>query len=398
MPRQSTHAAVCALLSALPLAIPAQEREASIMSRIDAVGRQAVSLFSQPLHPVITGVAPGGGVGGGLELSWPRDAPWNVSGLGVYTTRGYAMGALRAQVNVARLELAAFARGRDMPKLDFYGVGPGSEAAERTNFALTERAAGVAATVRVAPWASVSTTLEQLDPEIDRGESSDLPDLRALFNEAQAPGLTSQPRFRRYESALDLLFAPGVGEALHQGARYRASWSRYEDAGLDRYSFSRLDLEVQHRIALFGRLRRLTLQGWLSTTTTERGNVVPFYLLHTLGGVGGLQPRGEERAGEDLTRGTLRGFPHYRFRDRHLLLLQGEYRVPIWGPVDGSLFAEAGKVAGSRHDLDLSGLERSAGLGLSVMRGPTTALRLDVGFGGGEGTRIFLSIGRHLIP
>jgi hypothetical protein len=397
MPRMSV-CRTCAVLTVLPAMLGAQEREASIMSTIDAVGRQAVALFGQPLHPVITGVAPGGGIGGGLELTWPAQQRWGVNALGVYTVRRYAMGSLRAHVDLPRVTLGAFGRVRDLPKLDFFGVGPSSDAANRTNFALTEAAVGLDATVRVAPWVRIGATLEQLRPAIGTGESSDLPDLRTRFGDAEAPGLTNQPRYQRFGGTLDLIVAPGVGEALHQGARYRASWHRYEDSELDRYTFQRLDVEARHRFALFGRLRRLTLQGWLSTTTTAAGQEVPFYLMHTLGGVGGLQPRGEERVGEELTRGTLRGFPHYRFRDRHLLLLQSEYRLPIWGPVEGSLFVEAGKVTATRAELDLSQLERSAGFGLSVMRGPSTAMRLDVGFGGGEGTRVFLSIGRHLIP
>ncbi|MGH7695974.1 MAG: hypothetical protein ACRENH_13390, partial [Gemmatimonadaceae bacterium] len=81
-----------------------------------------------------------------------------------------------------------------------------------------------------------------------------------------------------------------------------------------------------------------------------------------------------------------------------LLLLQAEYRIPFWGPIDLSIFGDAGKVASRRDDLDLEDLHRNVGVGLSIMRGPDTALRFDVGFAGGEGARFLLTVGRIIAP
>ncbi len=64
----------------------------------------------------------------------------------------------------------------------------------------------------------------------------------------------------------------------------------------------------------------------------------------SLGGTGQLRSVGEEFIGSDGSRGTLRGFDNFRFRDLNLLLLQADYRVPVWGPVDASVFIDAGKV------------------------------------------------------
>jgi outer membrane translocation and assembly module TamA len=172
----------------------------------------------------------------------------------------------------------------------------------------------------------------------------------------------------------------------------------YSDRELDRFSFRRLDVEAQQRFALFGPLRRLTLHGWLSTTDTDAGDDVPFYLQQTLGGKWNLLGVHEELIGSDGSQATLRGFRNFRFRDRHLLLLQAEYRIPVWGPLDATVFAETGKVTSRREDLDLTGLKRSVGFSLSVMRGPATAARVDVGFGGGEGVQVFLTLRRDVIP
>jgi hypothetical protein len=50
-------------------------------------------------------------------------------------------------------------------------------------------------------------------------------------------------------------------------------------------------------------------------------------------------------------------------------------------------------VTSDRDDLDLNDLRRDFGFSLSVMKGWATAARVDVGFGSGEGTRVFVSLG-----
>jgi hypothetical protein len=53
-------------------------------------------------------------------------------------------------------------------------------------------------------------------------------------------------------------------------------------------------------------------------------------------------------------------------------------------------------VAPRRNDLNLSDLKRSYGFSLGAVRGTNTVLRMDVGFGGGEGTHVFFTIGRAM--
>ena len=125
----------------------------------------------------------------------------------------------------------------------------------------------------------------------------------------------------------------------------------------------------------------------------DAGQDVPFYLQRTLGGKSEIRSVHDDRLGSDGTEATLRGYRDLRFRDRNLLLLQAEYRVPLWGPIDATLFTDAGKVAAVRSDLDLNDLRRDVGFSLSIMKGWTTWARVDVGFGSGEGTRVYFSLG-----
>jgi hypothetical protein len=91
-------------------------------------------------------------------------------------------------------------------------------------------------------------------------------------------------------------------------------------------------------------------------TFTPDGNEVPFFLQPTLGGKARLVSVHEDLIGSDGTRATLRGYRSLRFRDRNLLLLQAEYRIPIWGPFDTTVFIDAGKVAGRPADVNLADL------------------------------------------
>jgi hypothetical protein len=376
--------------------LSAQERESGLQSWIDNTGKRLVALFDKPLHPILGGVAAGGGAGGGLEYKMPLSGRWHAEAKGVYTIRKYWSTGLGVGYRGDRATIETYARARDMSRIVYYGQGIESEVANRTNFHMRDRVLGSAASTRVVGWLTLGARVEELWPDVGPGRSPTVPSIEQRFDEGDAPGLTLQPRFGRYEGSLDATVPAALGEALFQGAKYRVTYASFVDQQLDRFSFQRYEVEAQHRFALFGTLRRLTLHGWLSTTQTSAGNEVPFYLQRTLGGHSHLRSPYEDLIGSDGSRGTLRGFSDYRFRDRNLLLLQGEYRMPIWGPVDATVFADAGKVTSRRADLDLDGLRRSYGLSLNVMRGPSTAARVEAGFGGGDGVHLHFTFNRDM--
>lgn len=374
-----------------PGLVAGQERESGLQSWIDRTGKTLVGVFDKPLHPTFGGVAAGGGAGAGLQYDLPVSGRWHAETRGVVTIRSYWSAGLGVGYRGDRTTVETYARARDMTQLGFYGPSVQSDAANRSAFRLRENVIGSFASTRVAPWLILGARAEQLWPDLGRGRSSTVPSIEQLFDEGDAPGLTLQPRFGRYEGSIDVTVPSGIGDALYQGAKYRVIYAIFADQQLARFSFQRYEIEAQHRFALFGTLRRLTLHGWLSTTRTGAGNDVPFYFQRTLGGTHLRSPY-EELIGSDGSRATLRGFPDYRFRDRNLLLLQGEYRIPIWGPVDATLFADAGKVTRRRADLDLDDLRRNYGFSFSVMRGPSTAARVEIAFGGGEGARLNFTV------
>ncbi len=358
------------------------------------LAKKAANAFTQPLHPVVKGVASGGGIGAGIGYDFPRRGNWETSAEGVLTINGYWSTGLTATRETSRTRLVAYGRVRDMGALSFFGPGTNSAFDDRTLFSLRDPTVGIVGSIRLSPRVTAGARVEELWPQVSGAPSSSLPGTDARFAEAQAPGLADQPRFGRYHAFVDLISDAGRPGALYQGGKTRIGYGLFDDQQFDRYSFRRLDLETKHQFSVFGPHRLLTLHGWVSTSDTSNGNEVPFYLQNTLGGKGNIRSVDESLLGTDGTDATLRGFRTFRFRDRHLLLLQAEYRWPIWGPIDATVFFDTGKVTSRRGDLNLSDLKRSYGFSIGAVRGANTVLRTDVGFGGGEGTHVFFTVGR----
>jgi hemolysin activation/secretion protein len=82
----------------------------------------------------------------------------------------------------------------------------------------------------------------------------------------------------------------------------------------------------------------------------------------------------------DLGGQRLRGFREFRFRDRNSVLATAEYRWEAWWALDMALFADGGKVAARRSDIDLSDWELGYGMGFRFHSKKAFSVRLDLGF------------------
>ena len=366
--------------------------QTELYGKIERAVIKVQTLFGRPLHPVIGGVGPGGGWGAGLAYDAPGRGPWHSSAKALYTLRKYWLAEAITGYATRRAQFAAFGRWREMGRLDYYGSGPASNLFNRTSFNLRDPVVGVHGKVRTGPWLTLGARVEEVWPYAGSGERS--PTIETRFFPAGAPGLFAPVRYGRYQGSIDIQLPAGAGDAFYQGTKSRLTYAIYDQQvpGL-LFDFSRFDVEAQQVFAGFGAHHRLTLGGWVATSIIDAGQDVPFALQPTLGGKSAIRSVHEDRLGSDGTDATLRGYRDLRFRDRNLLLLQAEYRVPLWGPIDGTVFADAGKVARTRSDLDFTDLRRDVGFSLSIMKGWTTWARVDVGFGSGEGTRVFFTLG-----
>jgi hypothetical protein len=230
-------------------------------------------------------------------------------------------------------------------------------------------------------------------PDLGRGAHPSVPSIEDVFSESSVPGFSAEPTFGRYRGFAELTypFVPGPADPeapeSYRGA-YQIALEAVRDHDSGQHSFHRWETEVQQRIPGLRPGQRLTLHGFVSSTNTDAD--VPFYMLYTLGGSGGLKAFRPDLLGTDGTRATLRGFRSYRFRDRALVLMQAEYRIPIVSQVHATVFVDAGQVA-PRPSALFKDLRTGTGFSLGYMHEGKSVARVDVGFGGGEGVHVLWS-------
>lgn len=152
-------------------------------------------------------------------------------------------------------------------------------------------------------------------------------------------------------------------------------YGHYDDRKLGRYSFRRLDAEVQQHFPFLRKKRVISFRALVSLTDTNPGQSVPFFMMHEVGGAD-----------------SLRGYREFRFRDRNLIVMNLEYLWEAFSGLDMAIFGDAGKVASRRRDIDLSDLESDVGFGFRFNSIKSVFLRIDIGFSQ-EGTRFFFKFG-----
>lgn len=231
-------------------------------------------------------------------------------------------------------------------------------------------------------------------PDLGPGKSTRVRSIEQVFAQTSIPGFNAEPTFGRYRGFAELMYPvmadPESTDATGYGATYQIALESVRDQDSGRYNFHRWETEVQQRIPGIRPGQRLTLHGFLATTNDDAE--VPFYMLYTLGGAGGLKAFRPDLLGTDGTRATLRSFRNYRFRDRALVLMQAEYRIPIVEKVHATVFVDAGQVAPRASQL-FKDVRTGTGFSLGYMVKGKSVARVDVGLGSGEGMQIFWSFG-----
>lgn len=270
---------------------------------------------------------------------------------------------------------------RDMPRLDYFGLGPESREQDRAVFHYREGVVGAdfsKPSSRLC-WLDVGGAVEGIFPDIVRIKNSTVRSVERVYTEAGAPGLAAQPAYLHL-AAYARLHSRRQPEARR--IEYIFIYHAYQDLQEHRYSFRRFDADLRNKFPI-GDDNEIRVRGRLSLSETRAGQSVPFYLMETLGG---SNIRGDD---------TLRGFRDYRFRDRHYALLQTEYLRRVYGPLDFIAFYDTGKVA---HSLDSFGdgrLRHTYGLGVVVVprQLENVLFRFYVALGSGEGSHTYFSGG-----
>lgn len=272
-----------------------------------------------------------------------------------------------------RASVDVHAQRYDFPDEDFFGLGAGSRRTDHVTFGLRNTVVGASGAVHPRRWLAFGGGIDYLTPRVGNGGEGR--PIGALFDDATAPGLRLQPDFLRYEAFGELNYREPRGNP-RRGGRYALSVQQFVDTGEERYTFRRVEADLQQYVPLLRDRRVLALHALVSTSDADSGRTIPFYLQRTLGGP------------DDL-----RGFRRFRFRDAHVLLLQAEYRWEIFTAVDGAIFYDAGKVASRREDLNLRDLESDYGIGFRFGTRNGVFLRVEGAFGSGAGKHFIFRFG-----
>jgi hypothetical protein len=230
--------------------------------------------------------------------------------------------------------------------------------------------AGASARLRGAAKLFAELGLQFERYELKSGSGSS-PSIEETYTPASAPGLGSDPGFLHTTIGGGVDTRPAPGYARH-GGLYAVTYDNWADRG-QTYDFDRVTVEGVQHIPVLRENWVVSLHGVMATTLGD-GDTVPFFLLPSLG-----------------SGSTLRGYSSWRFRDRHSLLMSGEWRwIPSRLALDMAIFYDAGKVASRLDDLDFDGLKTDAGVGIRFHGPLATPLRIDVAHGS-EGLNLVFS-------
>ena len=273
-----------------------------------------------------------------------------------------------------RVHVETWAAHRDYPQEDFFGIGPDSARANQTSYAIRTNLFGARVGVRPVPIVLASGGLEYLNPRLGVREDGRVPSIEQVFNATMAPGLGESVDYLRSTASLEVDYRQPKN--ARKGGWYRVDVSRFDDRTTGRHTFNRVDTDLRQFVGFLAGRRVIAARLFVSTSDTDAGRVMPFYLMPTLGG-----------------NDTLRGFREYRFRGPHAILTQTEYRYEIWSGLDGALFYDAGKVANTRSDLNFNDLETDYGFGFRFNTDNAIVFRVDAGFGSRDGKHLYMVFG-----
>ena len=315
----------------------------------------------------------GGGLtgGGGYRRFYGDQTFWNARGL--LSLKGYKLVEVTTDsvgLSRGRIDLSAAVGWRDATQVSFYGVGSDTTVDAKSNFRMQQAYVGGAVRGKGPRPIFVDFGGQFEDYSIDSGTGAS-PSIEQSFTSETAPGLGAEPAFVHMNLRGGADWRPSPGYA-RSGGLYALSYDAYVDTdGI--YTFDRVQAEVVQHLPILRENWIVSLHG-VARTTVDDDDVVPFFLLPALG-----------------SGSTLRAYPSWRFRDRHSLLLAGEWRwIPNRMFMDMALFYDAGKVTSRREDLNFSDLHHDYGVGFRLHGPRTMPLRIDVAHGR-EGVNIVFS-------
>ena len=302
------------------------------------------------------------------------------------TARVTARGTLRgAQLYDGELQINQFRRSKDTfvnlyikyersPQMDYYGLGAHSLKEDRTRYQLNTASGTVRTGYRFTRALNAGFEVGYGAAHTGAASGGDIPSIETKFDATTAPGLFDDTTFSSW-GAFAGFDTRNPARGPRSGGFYGVEFKRFVDLEGGTYNHRQLDFEGQQFLPYMNQQRVLALFVKARFAYAGKDNqVVPFYLLPTLGGSF-----------------ELRSYNYYRFHDNNAFFAAIEHRWYAFSGLEMALFADAGKTVASKSNIDFSGLNYSGGIGMRVRLRGAVVLRMDVATGR-EGTRWIWSI------
>jgi hypothetical protein len=314
-------------------------------------------------HPFFTSAYAGGGFTLGAGYATHVSSYNTIDVRGSYTISGYKR--IESEFLAPRLfgrrgTLSVIGGWREATSVGFYGIGTDNTSKEdRANYSFKQPYASALLDVRPNRKALIfggGVEYSQWDQGPGDGTA---PSVDEVYTPATLPGLDATVTYLHLQGTAALDWRTSAGYS-RRGGYYGATIHDYADQD-DVYSFRQVDYDAIQHLPIFRDMFVLSLHGRVETTYLKDDDPIPFFMLPALGGGS-----------------SLRGFASWRFRDRHSLLLQAEWRVLVNDFFDMALFYDAGKVTARREDLTLENLKKDFGIGFRLHGPAATPLRIEL--------------------
>jgi hypothetical protein len=313
-------------------------------------------------HPYFSSAYSGGGFAFGAGYM-THVSPFNYVDLrGSYTIAGYKR--IEAEYVAPRLfkrrgHLSVLGGWREATQVAFYGLGLGTDKADRTNYDFEQPYA--LATLTLWPTRDlymIRGSLEWSQWKQQPGQDG-APSVETRYTSDVLPGLGATVDYLHTQATVGIDTRTSAGYS-RRGTFLGVTAHDFTDND-ERFGFHRIDYEAIQHIPILREAWVISLRALATTTHDKSGQAIPFFMLPSLGGGS-----------------NLRGYSSWRFRDRNSLLLQGEWRIMVNRFFDTAFFYDAGTVAPRPSDLTLDVLRHDFGFGVRFHGPFNTPFRVDV--------------------
>jgi hypothetical protein len=266
-----------------------------------------------------------------------------------------------------RIDLRGRAGWRDATQVAYYGLGIDSPVDAPAAFRMQQAYTDGEITYRPQRWVFLTGGASYEDYTL-KDPTGGLTSVESGFSPETAPGVGVDPAFLHTSASAGFDWRPAADYA-RRGGLYKIARHHYSDRETT-YSFDRLDAEIVQHIPLLRENWVISMHGRLETLLDDEDQV-PYFLLPSLG-----------------SGSTLRGYSSWRFRDRHAMLVSGEFRwIPNRMALDMALFYDTGMVASRLDAIAVGSFVSNYGVGMRFHGPVRTPLRIELARGQ-EGTRL----------